>query len=304
VSGMTQQDERAEAKVLKQVRTETEAVLLAALRMYYKHSEYIFLDHFRYGMDQHARIADAIAIGKWKSRDPSIEGFEVKISRNDWLQELEKPEKAEEIAQFCDHWWVIVPQESVIKTEELPRTWGLYVLRGGIATVQVQAPKLTPKDPTRLFISCLMRDLQFKGSQVGKDEAQIAREQGYGEGFAEGREKAKNEQAYALEAVLRRNAELYDTVEALRRDLAKATAAGSIYDLKQLDTNDLREIGQLVRFLRGAGGLHWAQKHIGKALSALRTTVKDFEAENTRVEQLIDRMNPPTSEDHSERDQR
>ena len=65
------------------------------------------------------RTVDAIAMGLWPSRGLYMHGFEIKVRRGDWLNELRNPEKAEEIGQFCDFFWVVAPKE-VIKFEEVP----------------------------------------------------------------------------------------------------------------------------------------------------------------------------------------
>ena len=40
------------------------------------------------------RSADAIAMGLWPSRGLYLQGFEIKVSRSDWLSELKNPAKA------------------------------------------------------------------------------------------------------------------------------------------------------------------------------------------------------------------
>lgn len=70
------------------------------------------------------RYADAIAVNLWKSRGYAVHGFEIKVSRADWLRELKQPEKAEEIFGHCDHFWVVAAP-NVVKPDELPAGWGL-----------------------------------------------------------------------------------------------------------------------------------------------------------------------------------
>ena len=41
------------------------------------------------------RWADALVMGVWPSRGYHLLGFEVKVSRSDWLHELHKPAKAD-----------------------------------------------------------------------------------------------------------------------------------------------------------------------------------------------------------------
>lgn len=102
------------------------------------------------------RYADAVAVNLWQSRGHAVHGFEIKVSRSDWLRELKQPEKAEEIYRYCDHWWILAPK-GVVKDGELPPTWGLLELRESGIVQSVAAKKLTPVPVTREFFASLMR---------------------------------------------------------------------------------------------------------------------------------------------------
>jgi hypothetical protein len=102
------------------------------------------------------RFADAIAVNLWASRGYVVHGFEVKVSRSDWLRELKQPEKAEPIFRYCDRWF-LVAERDVVKPGELPATWGHLERRGGALHVVVAAPKLEPVPLTREFFASMMR---------------------------------------------------------------------------------------------------------------------------------------------------
>lgn len=103
------------------------------------------------------RSADAVAVNMYPSRGLSINGFEVKVDRNDWRRELADPRKAEAIAQYCDFWWVAAPKD-LIDPKELPTTWGLTeVDEKGALRIKVQAKALKPKAVTRDFFASLCR---------------------------------------------------------------------------------------------------------------------------------------------------
>lgn len=104
-----------------------------------------------------SRHADAVAIGIWPSRGYTIEGVEIKVSRSDWLSELKNPKKADEIAKYCDRWWVAVGDDSIVKEGELPPTWGLLVLRGEKLVQSTQAPMLKPEPAPRAFLAAILR---------------------------------------------------------------------------------------------------------------------------------------------------
>lgn len=59
---------------------------------------------------------------------PPVHGFEVKVSRADWLTEHKTGgKKSEPWRRYCDYWWMVVPNQKVIKPGELPAGWGLLV---------------------------------------------------------------------------------------------------------------------------------------------------------------------------------
>ena len=102
------------------------------------------------------RYADAVSVNLWSSRGHAVHGFEIKVSRSDWLRELKQPEKAEDVFQYCDYWWILAPR-GIVKDGELPPTWGLLELREGGITQIKAAPKLTPVPITIAFFASLMR---------------------------------------------------------------------------------------------------------------------------------------------------
>lgn len=103
------------------------------------------------------RYADAVAVNLWQSRGHAVHGFEIKVSRSDWLRELKQPEKAEEsVYRYCDFWWIVTPR-GIVKNGELPPTWGLIERCGDGLVQSVAAPKLKPEAVTREFFASLMR---------------------------------------------------------------------------------------------------------------------------------------------------
>src|ERR1700734_3267187 len=53
------------------------------------------------------RRADAIAVGCWNSVGHLVEGFELKVSRSDWLREVASVNKADPFIERCDRWWLV-----------------------------------------------------------------------------------------------------------------------------------------------------------------------------------------------------
>jgi hypothetical protein len=89
------------------------------------------------------RTIDALVVDLWPSSGNAIHGFEVKVSRSDWLTELKDPEKAEAFKPYCDHWWLVVPDAAIVRND-LPAGWGLLaVAPNGSLRIRTRAPKLT-----------------------------------------------------------------------------------------------------------------------------------------------------------------
>lgn len=98
------------------------------------------------GFDKPSRFCDAIVCNMWRSRGYEMEGFEIKVSRSDWLHELQLPAKAESHFERCDRWWLITPAgAAVARPEEIPRVWGwMTVSDKGDFRIARKAPKIVP----------------------------------------------------------------------------------------------------------------------------------------------------------------
>lgn len=99
--------------------------------------------------------ADAIAVGLWNSRGLNIHGFEIKVSRSDWLKELKTPTKADAFIRYCDFWY-IVASEGVVELAELPENWGLIIANGKGLRTEKKAPRLNAEMPSRTFLAALI----------------------------------------------------------------------------------------------------------------------------------------------------
>ena len=110
------------------------------------------------------RRADAVALGVWPSRGQAVIGFEFKEDRRDWLREKENPAKAEEIAAHCDVWWMVAGKAGIVKPEELPEPWGLYVANDDRTRLKVakQATPFPDRDKAvmkRTFVAAMLRKI-------------------------------------------------------------------------------------------------------------------------------------------------
>ena len=114
------------------------------------------------------RYADAVAMSLWPSRGLKLHGFEIKVSRSDWLRELRSPEKSVPVQSYCDYWWLVAP-DGVLKPGELPATWGYIRATAKTLTPEKEAPALEDaKSVDRGFVASMLRRAS------GADEAEIA----------------------------------------------------------------------------------------------------------------------------------
>lgn len=100
---------------------------------------------------------DFMSIGLWPSRGLEITGIELKRYRNDWLNELKNPAKAEAFYKHCDRWYLLIADETIAKLEEIPPTWGLMCIKGKRIITLKEAPKLNPESISRSFLAALMK---------------------------------------------------------------------------------------------------------------------------------------------------
>lgn len=168
------------------------------LRVKYAAPEFAFLTNVADGTGGgSSRYADALAMGLWPSRGLRLTGFEIKVARSDWLKELEQPAKAEAICRYCDHWYVVVGDDSIVKYGELPPTWGLICPRGPGLKVVNEAPTLSAVPMDRIFLAALLRRSVEQG--VDAEVLKKARDESYAAGEKDGHRRgeraAKDNQA-------------------------------------------------------------------------------------------------------------
>jgi hypothetical protein len=71
---------------------------------------------------------------------------------------MKDPYKADPIKQFCDYWYVVCADPTIVRyAEELPTGWGLMFAENGKLVTLIEAPKLEPLALDRAFIAALMR---------------------------------------------------------------------------------------------------------------------------------------------------
>lgn len=211
----------------------TTADVKAALRNRYDSQAYALMFEVANatGMN-HSRWADAVAVGLWPSRGLTISGFEIKVSRADWLKELKQPAKAEAICKFCHQWWVVAGDSKIVRDDELPPTWGLMVLTGRGLKATKNAPNLSPQQITPAFLAALLRSAAKPA--IAQDH------EAFTKAFAAGEERAKGWQRDRLERIEK---ELSD-IQAIIKQFQEASGVNLT---GYWERQQPQKIGQIVR---------------------------------------------------------
>lgn len=76
----------------------------------------------------YGRRADFIALRLWGHRYGPVHGFEIKVTRQDFLHEMRQPEKRAALEAVCGACWFVAPA-GVLQLEELPPGWGWLELQ-------------------------------------------------------------------------------------------------------------------------------------------------------------------------------
>ena len=149
---------------------------------------------------------DLLAVGLWRSTGHRVHGFEVKVSRGDWLRELRKPGKAR--ANLCDA-WTVATVPGVVKDGELPDGWGHAEIRSGLplpgelpAAQRLHAVRRPRWSLT--VAEALDREYADGGYQARNLQRSVARRAAYAENDARALVQAWPGTRVQLEAALRR----------------------------------------------------------------------------------------------------
>jgi hypothetical protein len=147
------------------------------------------------------RRADLVRVGMWASRGTGVDVHEVKVSRADWLRELDDPGKAEAWWPYCNRFWVAA-LPGVVGEGELPAGWGLMELPRSGRRFSVRVPAETRKD-VRLTVPLLIELLRRADNQrlAEMDRMRLRHQEDMRKLADDWRKKAEGETS--LEAALR-----------------------------------------------------------------------------------------------------
>lgn len=235
----------------------------------YHYPEWVFLSQVRSSTGSADRIADGIAFNMYRSTGYEIVGFEIKVSRSDWLSELKQMSKSNEIMSYCDKWYLVIPDAKIVQDGELPKNWGLLVLKEGSLVQKVRPTPQKPEPMPLAFIASILRrngDVMkiLENSYVKKesihDEIEKARKRGYED--ARGYNGRQTEEALKSlrENVLEFEKASGTSLESWRgKEYSKSLG---MYVKLAMDLNDRT--------------IEWDIKHIESAISSLQRAVVDI----------------------------
>lgn len=86
---------------------------------------------------------DFLAVSLWPSRHFEVHGYEIKVSRSDWLKELKQPTKARNGMARCDFWYLAAPP-GILKDGELPDRWGYVEIGAAESRLRHRPTQLRP----------------------------------------------------------------------------------------------------------------------------------------------------------------
>jgi len=142
--------------------------LHARLKSRFCMPEWIYIREVRstLGYSSAVTYADGMAVNLYPSRGCEVHGFELKTNRDDVLKEFRNLKKSENIQGYCDRWWLVVGDKTIVNIAELPPYWGLLIPYGqGLRQVRA-APKREAETWTRGFLVSLFKKI-YVNSPVG-----------------------------------------------------------------------------------------------------------------------------------------
>ena len=148
-----------------------------------KYKDELFIPEFRDAPSGYSHRIDALLVWLHPSRSKHVECFEIKVSRADWLAELEHPLKSDGVAKHCDNIWLVTSNDKVARIEEIPDSWGWMSLKGMRLKVLKDAPDLEPIFD-REFVITIAQAVDQKLDVLTSAAENIGYEQGYKKGKA------------------------------------------------------------------------------------------------------------------------
>lgn len=221
--------------------------------------------------------ADAIYVGFTTSSGRILVGHELKISRADWLNELNKPGKADQWADQCHAWYLVVNDPAIVKPGELPPGWGLMSPGPSRTRMDIHTPADVKADHTpswEAIRSVMARVDTLRASEVAAS--------------VESRDQARRRkyQKDVNEAVELRMKSMPETGEAAKRLKLIEDAIGAPIDWSDNvwspdRTVDPELLGRIGKAALALGGIESAIRQLGRGYNStkeVRRLIDEYEA--------------------------
>lgn len=127
------------------------------------------------------RRADAVYVGYTAASGRCLIGYEIKTSRADWRREIARAaDKADQWADQCHEWWIVVSDPAIVKDGELPHGWGLMsppTEGDHLMTVHVRAERKRDHQPSWDALRSIMSRMEtLRASTIKNQIWQIEQE--------------------------------------------------------------------------------------------------------------------------------
>jgi hypothetical protein len=126
--------------------------------------------------DKHGgRRCDALFVGFTSASGRILVGHEIKVARSDWLHELDQTGKADTWADECHAWYVVAPDETVVRPEEVPHGWGLLLATGARTrlTVKVKATVHADRQPSWTAMRSILSRVDTLRAETVRRQVQV-----------------------------------------------------------------------------------------------------------------------------------
>lgn len=197
---------------------------------------------------------DALYVGFTSSSGRLLVGHELKVSRADWRHELDKPGKADTWADECHAWYVVAPDTTIVRPEELPPGWGLMVINPRTTTrleVKVKAQVHADRVPSWRVVRSIMARQDTLRAQAIADGQRQALEDARKRAEEEQRIRAQHAGDRRLTPEERGRLELLDRLENVAGYKLDSYAFGDEEDTKVTP----ERLAAAIAICRGAGKL-------------------------------------------------
>jgi len=218
-----------------------------------------------------SRSADGIACSIWPSRGHYLTGFEIKVSRGDWLKEMKTPAKADSFFKRCGYWYLVTMADAVIaKPEEIPKPWGHIHITGDKPKVMKKAPFNELAKELDGFMICLLRRMQ---DQIPRMAREIREHDS---------EKEMQRLRQSLSEEVRKNCQLLREVEEARKNqirsefIAKVCKALDIsYHWYGIQSSEDRLVKEL-QAVKDAFRLNESMEHLKREVEAKQLLLEEI----------------------------